>query len=227
MTDDDLSLSADQFNCILIRDLLTDLCRPDDTAEIVRERAAMVIAMFRAMAPENANQATIAATCIALRFMLHGAIRAANASLGDTREAKAAQAAVRGLNRDLSRWTTILERVRARDARESRDARERKAAEADPPPVPRPAAPSIGPSEGPPAMRVAERDAPVATVPWNVVSGRPAEEAATQVPATIAPPPDGPARAAGPLAEPGWRDQEAEVTASIATFEPRSRVPAE
>ena len=114
MTPTDFTMTPDAHAAHLLDGVRDTTTPPNETPEQAAKRQASIVELFRAYEPADAVQAMIACHCIALEFMLRGAMRdAANTALDPKLLARLRSSAT-SISKTLHMWMTKLEKLKAK-----------------------------------------------------------------------------------------------------------------
>lgn len=145
MTQPDFTMTPDALNAHLLDGVMDSTTPPNETPAQAAKRQASIVQMFIAYDPADAVQAMIACHCIALEFMLRGAMRdAANTDLDPPVLARLRSSAT-AISKALHMWMTKLEKLRAKTEAHAAEAAKPAKAAAPPAQAPHPAPPEQPP----------------------------------------------------------------------------------
>ena len=137
---EDPTLSPKACEAWMVRGVIDATAPATESPAEARVRSGIVVEMYKSFDPGSMVEAMLACQCIALRFTLMGAIRAACAAAGDAKLLLRLQSSVAALNR------TLLQVERRFDS-----IRTRAKAEAAPMPMPAPMPEPVKPPPPPPS----------------------------------------------------------------------------
>ncbi len=121
-------LSHEISNAYLLRRVMETTMQPGESDIDITTRCAVIMAMFQALAPVNAMQASIACHCISLEFTLATAMREAGQPGLEEKPLAKARAYAMSTSRAWHQWVTKYQKTQALDA--TRVAADAKAAAA-------------------------------------------------------------------------------------------------
>ena len=117
------------LNAYLLDGVVDSTTPPGETAANAQSRREAIGEMFRAFDPRDAMEAMIACHCVALQFLLNGAMRDAGNVNQEPAMLTRARAGAMAISKTLHQWVSKLEKIKQR--KEVRAAEALKAARAN------------------------------------------------------------------------------------------------
>ena len=110
-----LLISPEAYNAWQVRRVIDTTAQAGETAAEAQTRSAVIIEMFKCLAPGDPVESMIACHCVELRFMSQAAMRDANDPALDPKTLKAMRASAMSISGKLQSWITKLKAMQVQN----------------------------------------------------------------------------------------------------------------
>jgi hypothetical protein len=110
-----LLISPNAYNAWQVERVIETTAQAGETAAQAQTRSAVIIEMFKCLAPGDPVESMIACHCVELRFMSQAAMRDANNPALDPKTLKAMRASAMSISRTLQTWLTKLKAMQVQN----------------------------------------------------------------------------------------------------------------